>query len=152
VKGRWRYLYRTVDARGRTIDFLLSAKRDTGAARRFFRKALRQLHTVNPRSITVDKNAAYPCATKRMKKAGELWRFSKLRQAKHVSNIVEQDHRRIERLARPGSGFASFSTARRTIAGYEVMAMVGKGQVSAIPANDMPAQGAFVAALFGAAA
>jgi len=28
VKGRWMYLYRAVDSRGQTIDFLLSAKRD----------------------------------------------------------------------------------------------------------------------------
>ena len=39
VKGRWMYLYRAVDTRGQTIDFLLSAKRDTAAAQRFFRKA-----------------------------------------------------------------------------------------------------------------
>ena len=39
VKGRWTYLYRAVDSRGQTIDFLLSARRDTAAARRFFRKA-----------------------------------------------------------------------------------------------------------------
>ena len=55
-------------------------------------------------------------------------------------------------LQAPGLGFESFHTARRTIAGYEIMAMVGKGQISSIPANDMPAQSAFVAALFGAAA
>ena len=152
VKGRWRYLYRAVDSRGQTVDFLLSAKRDAAAARRFFRKALNQPHTVNPRTLTVDKNAAYPCATKRMKKAGERRRFAKLRQAKYLNNIVEQDHRRIKRLVRPGLGFGSFHTARRTLAGYEIMAMVGKGQVSAIPANDMAAQSAFVAALFGAAA
>jgi IS6 family transposase len=152
VKGRWTCLYRAVDSRGQTIDFLLSAGRDAAAARRFFRKGLDQPRTVNPRTITVDKNAAYPCATKRMKKAGELWRFSKLRQAKYLNNIVEQDHRRIKRLVRPGLGFGSFHTARRTLAGYEIMAMVGKGQVSAIPANDMAAQSAFVAALFGAAA
>ncbi len=152
VKGRWMYLYRAVDNRGQTFDFLLSARRDAAAARRFFRKALSQPHTVNPRTITVDKNAVYPGATKRMKKAGELWRFSKLRQAKYLNNIVEQDHRRIKRLVRPGVGFESFHTARRTLAGYEIMAMVGKGQVSAIPANDMAAQSAFVAALFGAAA
>jgi transposase, IS6 family len=30
VKGKWRYLYRAVDASGATIDFLLSAKQ--GAA------------------------------------------------------------------------------------------------------------------------
>jgi transposase-like protein len=152
VKGRWTYLYRAVDARGRTIDFLLSAKRDAGAARRLFRKALKQPHTVNPRTITVDRNAAYPSAAKAMKTAGELWRFAKLRQVKHLNNIVEQDHRRIERLVRPGLGFKGFHTARRTIAGYETMAMVRKGQVSAIPADDMPAQAAFIATLFGAAA
>src|SRR3984885_9394109 len=31
VKGRWTYLYRAVDSRGQTIDFLLSARRDTAA-------------------------------------------------------------------------------------------------------------------------
>ena len=41
------YLYRAIDSRGQTIGFLLSAKRDTAAAKRFFRKALMQPHTVN---------------------------------------------------------------------------------------------------------
>ena len=49
------YLYRAVDSRGQTIDFLLSARRDTVAAKRFFRKALAQPHTVNPRTLTVDR-------------------------------------------------------------------------------------------------
>src|ERR687896_610128 len=40
VGGAWRYLYRAVDGSGQTIDFLLSAKRDKPAARRFFRRAL----------------------------------------------------------------------------------------------------------------
>ena len=62
VKGRWTYLYRAVDSRGQTIDFLLSVKRDAAAAKRFFRKALAQPHTANPRTITVDKNPAYPKA------------------------------------------------------------------------------------------
>ena len=152
VKGRWMYLYRAVDARGQTIDFRLSAKRAAAAARRFFRKALKQAHTVNPRTLTVDKNAACPGATKAMKKDGELWRFAKLRQVKHLNNIVEQHRRRIKRLVRPGLGFKSFHTARRTIAGYEIVAMVRKGQVAAIPANDMPAQATFIATLFGVAA
>ncbi|MCM8735438.1 DDE-type integrase/transposase/recombinase [Azospirillum sp. A1-3] len=134
------------------MDFLLSAKRDAAAARRFFRKALKQAHTVNPRTLTVDKNAAYPSATKTMKQAGELWRFTKLRQVKYLNNIVEQDHRRIKRLVRPGLGFQGFHTARRTLAGYEILAMVRKGQVAALPVNDMPSQAAFVASLFGAVA
>jgi IS6 family transposase len=33
VKGKWVYLYRAVDSTGATIDFLLSAKRDTAAAK-----------------------------------------------------------------------------------------------------------------------
>ena len=45
VKGRWTYLYRAVD----TIDFLLAARRDTAAAKRFFRKAITQPHVANPR-------------------------------------------------------------------------------------------------------
>jgi IS6 family transposase len=151
VKGEWVYLYRAVDAAGRTIDFVLSAKRDAAAAKRFFRKALKQSHTVNPRTITVDKSAAYPIATKAMKRDGELWRFAKLRQVKVLNNIVEQDHRRIKRLVRPGLGFKSFTTASRTIAGYEAMAMIRKGQVVRAPANDRGAQRDFVAALFGTA-
>jgi transposase, IS6 family len=152
VKGRWTYLYRAVDSRGRTIDFLLSAKRDAAAAKRFFRKALGQPHTVNPRTITVDKNPAYPCAVEQMKEDGELWRRSRLRQVKYLNNIVEQDHRRIKRLVRPGLGFGSFWTARRTLAGYEVMAMVRKGQVRRIGGRDMRAQATFVAGLFDVAA
>ena len=151
VKGRWTYLYRAVDSRGETIDFLLSAKRDTEAAKRFFRKALSQPHTVNPRTITVDKNPAYPKAAAEMKADGELWWRSRLRQVKYLNNILEQDHRRIKRLTGPGLGFGSFWTARRTLAGFEAMAMIRKGQVRKIAGRDMTAQAAFIAKLFGIA-
>src|SRR5918994_2157916 len=93
VKGRWVYLYRAVDSRGQTIDFRLSARRDAQAAKRFFRKALARPNTVNPRTLTVDKNAAYPKAVADMKRDKRLWRFSKLRQVKYLNNIVEQDVR-----------------------------------------------------------
>ncbi|WP_328702793.1 IS6 family transposase [Belnapia mucosa] len=148
VKGRWSYLYRAVDSRGQTIDFLLSAERDVEAAKCFFRKALGQPHTVNPRTITVDKNPAYPCAVEQMKEDGELWRRSRLRQCKYLNNIVEQDHRRVKRLVRPGLGFGSFHTARRTLAGYEAMAMIRKGQVRKVGGRDMRAQATFIAELF----
>ena len=49
-------------------------------------------------------------------------------------------------------GFGSSWTARRTLAGVETMAMLGKGQVRAVPANDMPAQRAFIHRVFGLAA
>ncbi|CAH2605696.1 transposase (plasmid) [Rhodovastum atsumiense] len=152
VKGRWTYLYRAVDSRGQTIDFLLSARRDAAAAKRFFRKALGQPHTVIPRTITVDKNAAYPKAVAEMKRGDELWRRTKLRQCKYLNNIVEQDHRRIKRLTDPGLGFGCFQTARRTLAGYEAMAMMRKGQVRKVGGRDMKAQAAFIAGLFQIAA
>jgi IS6 family transposase len=40
VNGQWKYLYRTVDSMGKTIDFMLSENRDMPAAKRFFTKAL----------------------------------------------------------------------------------------------------------------
>ena len=152
VKGAWTYLYRAVDSLGQTIDLLLSAQRDAASAKRFFRKALAQPHTVNPRTITVDENPAYPRAVRKMKRAGELWRFSKLRQRKYLNNIVEQDHRRIKRLVRPGLGFGGLETAERILAGYEAMAMIRKGQVHNVGGRDMQAQAAFVAGLFEVAA
>jgi IS6 family transposase len=150
VKGRWVYLYRAVDSRGQTIDFRLSARRDAQAAKRFFRKVLARSNTVNPRTLTVDKNAAYPKAVADMKQ--RLWRFSKLRQVKYLNNIVEQDHRRIKRLVRPGLGFKRFRTAWRTLVGYETLAMMRKGQVKGIGGNDIVAQAAFVDSLFDMAA
>ena len=125
---------------------------DAVAARRFLRKTLKPPHTVNPRTITVDKNAAYPTAMNTMQQGGEHWRCAKLRQVKHLNNIVEQDHRRIKRLVRLALGFKSFTSASRTIAGYEAMAMIRKGQVVIASANDMVAQRDFIATLFGAAA
>jgi transposase, IS6 family len=140
VKDRWMYLYRVVDSRGQTIGFLLSVRRGAEAAKRFFRKALAQPHTVNPRTITVDKNAAYPKTATEMKKDGELWRRSRLPQVKYLNNIVEQDHRNVKRLTDPGLGFGSFCTARRALAGYEAMAMIRKGQVRNIGGRDIKAQ------------
>ena len=151
VKGRWTYLYRAVDSRGQTIDFLLSARRDTVAAKRFFRKALAQPHVVNPRTITVDKNPAYPRATAEMKRDGELWRRTRMRQCKYLNNIVEQDHRRIKRLVRPVLGFGAFQTARRTLAGFEACAMIRKGQVRNINGRDIRAQAIFIADIFDSA-
>ena len=87
-----------------------------------------------------------------MKQKGELWRFARHRRARWLNNRVEQDHRRIKRLTRPMLGFQGFWTAKRTLAGIEAMAMLAKGQVCAVPTNDLPAQRAFVHQLFGIAA
>jgi len=93
VKGAWKYLYRAVDSAGQTIDFMLSAKRDTKAAKRFFRKMLKPPQHPSPRVINVDQNKAYPPAVEELKEAGVLSIAAQLRQCKYLNNIVEQDHR-----------------------------------------------------------
>ncbi len=44
-RGEWKYLYRAVDSEGNTLDFMLSAKKNKIAARRFLKKALDANHT-----------------------------------------------------------------------------------------------------------
>ena len=117
MKGEWYYLYRAVDSTGQTIDFMLSAKRDTRAAKRFFRKMLKLPQHSSPRVINVDKNRAYPPAVEELKEEGVLSVASQFRRCKYLNNIVEQDHRFIKRRVNPGLGFSSFKTARRTIMG-----------------------------------
>ena len=107
---------------------------------------------VNPRTVAVDENPAYPKAIVELKEVGELWHHSRLRQSRYLNNIVEQDHRRIKRLVRPGLGFGSFRTARRTLAGVEAMAMIRKRQVWNINGSDIRGQATFIAGLFGIAA
>jgi len=63
VAGQWRYLYRAVDRAGDTIDFLLCAKRDCAAARRFLERAI-DLHGM-PEKVTIDKSGANTAAVQR---------------------------------------------------------------------------------------
>jgi transposase, IS6 family len=175
IRKTWMYLYRAVDSQGNTLEFLLSPTRDAHAAKRFFLKALHatadsvpQAHpveeqvtqptaaatpaTLAPRVINVDKNAAYPKAIAELKAAAILPERVELRQVKYLNNLIEQDHRFIKRLVKPGMGFFSLETAGRTLQGYEVMHMIRKGQVRGVGKGDITGQVAFIASLFGVAA
>jgi transposase, IS6 family len=152
IKGKWYYLYRALDSNGQTIDFMLSAKRDAKAAKRFFRKMLKLPQHSSPRVINVDQNKAYPPAVEELKEEGVLSTAAQLRQCKYLNNIVEQDHRFIKRRVNPGLGFFSFNTARRTISGYEAMNMIRKGQIEGVGKSDIQGQVRFVSNLFMVAA
>jgi putative transposase len=128
VGGQWKYPCRAVDEDGDTIDFLLRARRDHAAARAFFERAI-DLHGV-PEKITIDKSGANTAAIVSIQADSGL--LIKLRQSKYLNNIVEQDHRAIERIARPMLGFKTFRCARTLIAGIEVMHMIRKGQLGDI--------------------
>jgi transposase, IS6 family len=176
IKQVWMYLYRAVDSEGNTLEFLLSPARDAEAAQHFFCKALHvtaspppqaprveeqveepttpadPTTTLTPRVINVDKNAAYPKAIAELKAAGILPKQVELRQAKYLNNLIEQDHRFIKRLVKPGLGFFSVKTAGRTLQGYEAMHMIRKGQVREVNKGDIAGQVTFIASLFGVAA
>jgi transposase, IS6 family len=177
IKKVWMYLYRAVDSEGSTLEFLLSPTRDAEAAKRFFCKALQspacsasqvsapdqkgikdvtvvggKATRAVPRVINVDKNAAYPKAMADLKAAGVLPASVELRQVKYLNNLIEQDHRFIKRLVKPGLGFFSLETAGRTLQGYEVMNMIRKGQVRGVNKGDIAGQVTFIASLFGVAA
>ncbi len=168
VKKVWVYLYRAIDSQGNTIEFFLSPMRDAEAAKCIFLKALHvtadsapQGYLVDvqvaqpaaqaaPRVINVDKNAAYPKAIADLKVAGILPETVELRQVKYLNNRIEQDHRFVKRLTKPGMGFFSFETAWRTLQGFEVMNMIRKGQVQGVAKGDVKGQVALIAKLFGA--
>jgi transposase, IS6 family len=177
VKKVWLYLYRAVDSQGNTLSVLLNPRRDAQAAKRFFEKALHSTAASAPqepsfeeqaeepaaradpnplksapRVITTDKNAAYLKAIAELKAAGILADQVELRQVKYLNNLIEQDHRFIKRLVKPGMGFFSFETAGRTLQGYEVMNMIRKGQLRGVGKGDITGQVTFVARLFGVAA
>lgn len=125
VAGQWKYLYRAVDRNGDTVDFLLAAKLDLAAARRFLERAI-NLHDL-PEKITIDKSGANTAGIESAK--ADTCANIELRQCKFLNNIVEQDHRAIKRITRPMLGFKSFWSARIIIAGIEPMHMIRKEQL-----------------------
>jgi transposase-like protein len=71
---------------------------------------------------------------------------------KYLNNLIEQDHRFIKRLTKPGIGFFSLETEWRTLQGYEIMNMLRKGQVQGVEKGEVRGQMALVARLFGVVA
>ena len=126
VKGRWSYLYRAVDKQGRTVDFLLSEKRDLAAAKRFFSRALKSNGA--PRVITLDAYAASYRAVSDMKSAGTMPRRVGVRSSKYLNNVIEQDHRRIKHRTGPMLGFKRFDTPAVTISGIELAEKIKQDQ------------------------
>ena len=125
VRGRWTYFCRAVDKQSRTVDFLLTTRRDLDAALRFLRRATEQNGA--PEKVNIDKsgaNAAGIAAYNADADAG-----IEIRQCRHLNNIVEQDHRLVKQRIRAALGLRTFQTAKATLTGVELVHMIRKGQV-----------------------
>jgi len=88
------------------LDFLLSAKRDCQAAKRFFRTTLRARNSTTPIVINTDKQATYPPAMAALQEDKTLPLSTELRQNKYLNNVIQQDHQFLQRLIKPGWGLS----------------------------------------------
>jgi transposase-like protein len=149
VKGQDKYLYRALDSTGQTIEFLLTAKRDKAAAKRFLVKAIEASGNPMPRVMNVDKNPAYPAAMEELKADGTIPRRVRLRQCKYLNNVIEQDHRTVKKRVWLAKGYGSFQSAWRTLQGIEAVSMIKKGRVKWLAKGDAVGQALFIDALFG---
>ena len=152
VKGQDKYLYRALDSTGQTIEFLLTAKRDKNAAKRFLVKAIAASGNPMPRVMNVDKNPAYPAAVEALKADGVIPRRVRLRQCKYLNNVIEQDHRTVKKRVWLAKGYGSFQSAWRTLQGIEAVNMIRKGRVRWLAKGDAVGQAIFISVLFGLAA
>lgn len=107
------------------MDFLLTAKRNFAAARRYLECAINLYGLLA--KITIDKSGTNTAGIKSVNEDACL--DIELRQSNYLHNLIEQDHRAVKRLTNPMLGFKSFWSAPKLIAGIKTMRMIEKGQL-----------------------
>jgi putative transposase len=85
IRGKKHYLWRAVDQDGNVLDILVQSRRTKKAAKRFFRKLLKELYYV-PRVIITDKLKSYGAAKR------EILPGVEHRQHKRLNNRAENSH------------------------------------------------------------
>jgi transposase, IS6 family len=135
VAGRWVYLYRAIDQRGQVIDVLVSEKRDLGATRRFFTRALE--HGTCPTEVSTDRAPAYPRAVE------ELMPAACHIMEQYANNPIESDHGRLKARLRPMRGLKQLRSTRVISAGHAFVQNLRRGHyelgVDVGPRHRLPA-------------
>jgi len=111
IRGKQRYLWRAVDQDGHVLDIVVQSRRNTKAARRFFRKLLRDLQYV-PRVIITDKLKSYAAAKR------EILRKVEHRQSRYLNNQDEVSHQPTRRRERQMQKFKSTRHAQRFLSSH----------------------------------
>ena len=133
VRGQWKYLYRAIDSNGDTIEFWFSERRNLTAAKRFLARALKR-HGRPERSFIdgsqTNREAILSCdTTDRLRNTSRRkLKPIRIRQNQYLNNLIEQDHRAINRRVQPMLGFKSIDSARAILSGIEMMHMMRKKQ------------------------
>ncbi|WP_443080153.1 IS6 family transposase [Streptomyces sp. P9-A2] len=106
INGEQKYLWRTVDAAGTVLDILVQNRRDTAAARRFFRRLLKKTCSV-PRVVVIDGLHSYGAAHREVMPSVEH------RAHKGLNNRAENSHQPTRQRERAMKGFHSVGGAQR---------------------------------------
>jgi putative transposase len=109
INGQLVYLWRAVDQSGEVLDVLVQKRRDTKAAKRFFRKLLKGLQFV-PRTIVTDKLASYGAA------ARDIIPDVAHHRARRLNNRAENSHQPTRERERAMRRFKSMRQAQRFLA------------------------------------
>jgi IS6 family transposase len=120
VSGRWRYVYRAIDQFGQVIDVYVSQRRDAGAARCFFTRALATTKVI-PMEVTTDKAAVYPHVLDEL--APSAWHCTQA----YANNRMEADHGQLKRRLRPMRGLKTDQSAGIIIAGHAFIQNIRRG-------------------------
>jgi transposase, IS6 family len=120
VAGWWRYVYRAVDEYGQVIDVYVSPRRDSGAARRFFHRALASA-VVAPAEVVTDQAGCYLRVLEEV--LPETWH----RIERYASNRIEADHAQLKRRLRPMRGLKTDIGARTVITGHAFIQNIRRG-------------------------
>jgi transposase-like protein len=119
VAGKWRYVYRAIDQHGQIIDVYVSARRDTGSARRFFSSALRAHR--EPAEVVTDRAWTLRAAVE------DLIPSAFHDTGKYANNRIETDHGRLKARLRPMRGLKTDRSSRVVIRGHAFMQNLRRG-------------------------